>query len=364
VTEARRLATINHPSMIKVYDNFSEIGRQYLVLENVDGVDLEDLAKTNGVPFDFAEAAAWADQILDGLIYIHNMKPPVIHRAIKPKNIKLLAGGQVKLLAYSMTDANSQLDTSSNADDTQSPSLHYAPIELIWESLDAASQKVITNSYDEKSEALLKQPADARSDIFGIAATLYHLVTAKTPIDALERSIYMLEGKSDPLLPPHEVNPDVPVEVSNVIARGLEIKREDRFESASMMRQVLKTSLVLIKEREAEEAKQAAAAPVSAVPELETFAKPDVAPAVSTVGNIPPLHLSAEPAQAAISEVSAEEDSEIVRQLREAEAKRKLAEERAAEAERLLRERDMALSPLTKAEKKKRPEPDAYVPRP
>src|SRR5690606_18081831 len=278
VTEARRLATINHPSMIKVYDNFSEIGRQYLVLENVDGVDLEDLAKTNGVPFDFAEAAAWADQILDGLIYIHNMKPPVIHRAIKPKNIKLLAGGQVKLLAYSMTDANSQLDTSSNADDTQSPSLHYAPIELIWESLDAASQKVITNSYDEKSEALLKQPADARSDIFGLAATLYHLVTAKTPIDALERSIYMLEGKEDPPLPPHEVNADIPVEVSNVIMRGLEIKREDRFESASMMRQVLKTSLVLIEERKAEEAQQPVAR-TTQLPELETFSNPDPVPA-------------------------------------------------------------------------------------
>lgn len=379
VTEARRLATINHPSMIKVYDNFSEIGRQYLVLENVDGVDLEDLAKTNGVPFDFAEAAGWADQILDGLIYIHNMKPPVIHRAIKPKNIKLLAGGHVKLLAYSLTDANSQLDTSSNADSTQSPSLHFAPIELIWESLDPASQKVITNSYDEKSEALLKQPADARSDIFGMAATLYYLLTAKTPIDALERSIYMLEGKDDPLSPPHEANPEVPIEVSNVVMRGLEIKREDRFESASMMRQVLKTSLVLIAERKAEEAKQSAAAPVSAVvPELETFAKPepvpaaafngngiaDVAPAVSTVGNIPPLHLAAEPATAAASVINAEDDSEIVRQLREAEAKRKLAEERAAEAERLLRERDMAFSPQTKSEKTDRPEPDAYVPRP
>lgn len=379
VTEARRLATINHESLLKVYDNFSEIGRQYLVLENVDGMDLEDLTKTNGVPFGYAEAAGWADQILDGLIYIHNMKPPVIHRAIKPKNIKLLAGGHVKLLAYSMTDANSQLDTSSDADSTQSPSLHFAPIEQIWESLDPASQKVITNSYDEKSEALLKQPADARSDIFGMAATLYYLLTARSPIDALERSIYMLEGKDDPLAPPHEANPDVPPEVSNVVMRGLEIKREDRFESASMMRQVLKTSLVLIEERKAEEAKQAAAAPVSAVvPELETFAKPepapavafngngiaDVAPAISTIGNIPPLHLAAEPLNATASGITAEDDSEIVRQLREAEAKRKLAEERAAEAERLLRERDMALSPLTTPEKKERPEPDAYVPRP
>ncbi len=377
--EAKRLANINHSALLKVYDNFSEIGRQYLVLENVEGIDLEDLIKANGVPFGYVEAAGWADQILDGLISLHNMKPPVIHGAIKPKNIKLLAGGRVKLLAYSMTDANSPLDTSTNDAETASDAPHYAPIETIWASLDAASQKVITNSYDEKSEALLKQPADARSDIFGMAATLYYLLTGKTPIDALERSIFMLEGKDDPLTPPHEANPDVPAEVSNVIMRGLGIKREERFESASMMRQVLKTSLVLIEERIAEEAKQAAANPVPAVvPELETFAKPEPAPAaafngngiaeiatpVSTVGNIPPLHLAAEPLSASASGITADEDSEIVRQLREAEAKRKLAEERAAEAERLLRERDMALSPLTKPEKKERPEPDAYVPRP
>src|SRR5690606_31164359 len=110
--------------------------------------------------------------------------------------------------------------------------------------------------------------------------------------------------------------------------------------------------------------------------ELETFAKQESVaafePAVAfngsgadvstaTIGNIPALHLAAEPP--AVS-ATANEGSEIVQQLREAEAKRKLAEERAAEAERLLRERDMALSPLAKPETKERPEPDAYVPRP
>jgi hypothetical protein len=130
---------------------------------------------------------------------------------------------------------------------------------LIWEKLDPASRKVITNSYDEKAQKILEQSADARSDIYAVGATLYHLLTALLPIDALERSIDLLESKADPLPPPNKLRASIPREVSDVVLRALEIRRENRFSSAVIMRQVLRTAIVRIKEREAEEAKKQAA---------------------------------------------------------------------------------------------------------
>src|SRR5690606_20170290 len=120
-----------------------------------------------------------------------------------PQHIKMTADGKLKLLAYGIASGiASALEPGIGNPGTEQTQLHFSPLEQIWEGLDKASQKVITNSYDEKSEMLLKQPADARSDIFGLGATLYYLATGKKPVDALERSIDILEGKEDPLVSP------------------------------------------------------------------------------------------------------------------------------------------------------------------
>jgi len=350
--EAKALTQIQHESLVRVLDFFSEIGRQYLVLETVEGRDMAKLGEENGAPFGYELVTQWADRLLDALTYLHQFKPPIMHRAIKPRNLKLMADGKVKLVAYSMADGTSNLDTASDGKDA---ALNYSPIEIIWESLDSASQKVISNSYDEKSESLLKQGADAKSDVFGLAATLYFLLTGKTPVDALERSIELLEGKADPLSAPHVVDPSIPIEVSNVIMRAMEIKREKRFESASMLRQAIRTSLVLIKEREAVEAQKQN----DELLEQNIAEQREAAPISYVSVDVPNVEESFEPV---FAKNDLSESDLMKQQLREAEAQRKLAEERAAEAERLLRERDLALNPLVRAEIKDRPEPDAYVP--
>ncbi len=362
--EAKVLTEIKHESLVRVLDFFSEIGRQYLVLETVDGRDLAELVKESGAPFDYAEVTQWADQLLDALTYLHQFKPPVMHRAIKPKNLKLAADGKVKLIAYSMADGTSNLDTAENGKDA---ALNFSPIEIIWDSLDSASQKVISNSYDERSEGLLKQPADAKSDVFGLASTLYFLLTAKTPVDSLERSIELLEGKADPLSPPHVVDPSVPIEVSNVVMRAMEIKRENRFESASMMRQALKTSVVLIKEREASQAlkQNDALLDQNIAHQREESIKTNGfvnEPVVAPLEAFAPQAEAPVEVETVFAKTELSEADTMKQQLRDLEAQRKLAEERASEAERLLRERDLALNPLVHAERKDRPEPDAYVP--
>src|SRR5205823_9611437 len=82
----------------------------------------------------------------------------------------------------------------------------YQPLESVWSGLDRASQNVISHSYDDHALEVLEQPSDIRSDIYSLAATLYHLSTNRKPVDALERSIEILDGKQDPLMPPKMLN--------------------------------------------------------------------------------------------------------------------------------------------------------------
>lgn len=250
-SQAKILTEIKHDSLLHVHDYFSEIDRQYLVMESVDGDDLAELLERNKSAFAVSDVVDWADQILDALNYLHTFKPPVIHRNIRPQHIKLNSAGKIKLLAFGMTERDDARLSTTLKEDSAEPQMNYAPLELIWDGLDAASQKVISNSYDDRSARLLKEPADARSDIYSLGATLYHLVTGQTPVDPLERSIELLEGNPDPLKAPHKIDPKVPVELSEVLMRSLEIKRENRFDSAVIMRQVIRTAMVRVREREA-----------------------------------------------------------------------------------------------------------------
>jgi serine/threonine protein kinase len=245
VNQAKTLASVRHDSLIQVEDYFSEIGRQYLVLEAVEGDDLQSLLDNRNTPFSLEEAVSWAEQILDALHYLHTFDPPMLHRRVRPKNIRRLIDGRVKLLAYSLPDSEIPVTTGITSDEAE---LNYSPLELIWDGLDAASQKVIVGDYDDRSEKILKSPPDARSDIYSVGASLYFLLTARVPVDPLERSIEMLEGNPDPLRKPCELDSTIPQDVSDVIMRAMEIKRENRFDSAVIMRQVLRTAVKKVQE--------------------------------------------------------------------------------------------------------------------
>jgi len=324
--EAKILTEIKHESLLHVRDYFSEIDRQFLVLESVDGNILSELLAQIKKPFALLSVANWADQLLDALQYLHTRNPPIIHLDIKPQNIKLTANGKIKLLAFGVAknpDAKANAaDTNQTVDHT---ALHFSPLEQIWGGLDRASQNVIANSYDEKSEKILNQPADARSDIYALGATLYYLLTARHPIDALERSIDILEGKSDPLPTAKQLNPLVSSEISEVLMKALEIKRENRFDSAIIMRQVLRTAVVRVKEREAQEAKKQE--DILEIPLAENK-------------RLEPKHQVDGQKRLEI-EAEQKRQTELIKQkLRESETQRLIAEQRAAEAEKRLSEKE------------------------
>lgn len=247
-TQASALEKFSHNSAIAIRDHFSEGGRHYVVTDLVDGMDLASLLASLKRPFPLSDVVEWADKVLEVLNALHSFRPPTFYKALRPENLVQRADRSVAMLMSAAVLCGEQ----SSSDD----SVAYSPLEQLWTGLDAASQKVIINKYDEASERILKQDLDARCDIYSLGATLYHLVTARRPIDVLERSIEMIEGNPDPLKSPHKVDPSIPHEISDVIMKAMEIKREYRFDSAAIMRQVLKTALVRVKEREAEEARE------------------------------------------------------------------------------------------------------------
>ncbi len=363
--QAKRLSEIKHESLSHVQNFFSEVDRHYLVTEYIDGNTLGELLEKNNSSFPLTDVGNWADRLLDGINYLHTQNPPVIHGEIKPSNVRLETNGKVKLMVFNIIKgADEKAETIGSNQTFDAAVLPYLPLEQIWDGLDAASQKVILTNYDEKSERILEQPLDTRSDLYALAATLYHLLTARIPADSLTRSIDILEGKSDPLQSPSKLNPAVPTEISNVLMKALEIKRENRFSSAVIMRQVLRTAFVRVKEREATEVKPAKPVePQQAKPaEIKPIKREDDAvleiPLVEqkpselqTAPVVPPKNPEIEGEQARQLEL-------IKQQLRKAEEQRLEAERRAAEAEKRLLEKEaekpIAVEPATiKAEAEK-----------
>jgi serine/threonine protein kinase len=331
--KARALTEMKHESLLQVKDFFSEIDHHYLVTEFTDGNTLGELLEKNKKPFSPAEVENWADSLLDALNYLHNVTPPVIHGEVKPQNIRLSANDKVKLSAFNLVKSEDEINGATANQTFDGAVLPYLPLEQIWQGLDAASKKVILTNFDDKSEKILEQPSDARSDVFSLAATLYHLLTARIPADALTRSIDILEGKADPLQSPSELNPSVPKEVSEVLMKALEIKREDRFSSAVIMRQVLRTAFSRVKEREA-------GLPKTGRTEDEAVLEiPVVEPKPVMTAPVPvaPKNLEMESEQARQLEL-------IKQQLREAEARRLEAEQRATEAEKRLFEAEKSVT--------------------
>lgn len=220
--EARLLARLHHQALPRVSDHFNEGTGQFLVMQYIAGEDLADmLAQRNG-PFPQEEVLRWADQLCDALDYLHTQDPEIIHRDIKPQNLKLTARGQVVLLDFGLAKGSAgQMSVVTTSASIFGYTPNYAPLEQV--------QGLGT---------------DARSDIYALAATLYHLLTNVKPPDALSRAGALVNGQPDPLLPANKVAPQVSGAVANVLSKGMSQKRDDRFASAALMREAFRVASV------------------------------------------------------------------------------------------------------------------------
>ena len=215
--EARLLNGLHHPNLPHVSDYFTEGGGHFLVMQFIEGEDLFEILKRAGA-FPQENVLRWTNSLLDALDYLHSQEPPIIHRDIKPQNLKITTRGDIILLDFGLAKLNS--------DDTQAQlsvfgySRKYSPLEQIQGT-----------------------GTDARSDIFALGATVYHLLTGKPPIDVLARASAIVAGNPDPLVPVNEINEEIPAAVSNVLNTALALNAAARFSSAKAAQQALENAL-------------------------------------------------------------------------------------------------------------------------
>ncbi|MEP6946448.1 MAG: protein kinase [Acidobacteriota bacterium] len=220
--EAKILARLRHPVLPKVSDHFSENGELYLVMEHISGDDMSKRLETAGKPFPLSWVMFWADQLLDALAYLHSHEPPIIHRDIKPQNLKLTDENHIVLLDFGLSKDTANKSVVSQPGTSGSVvgyTPHFAPMEQI--------RGTGTNP---------------RSDIYALSATLYQLISNTVPADALTRADAMLSGEPDPIQPLSDINPEISPAVSNVILKGLEVTQDKRFPTATEMQRALRAA--------------------------------------------------------------------------------------------------------------------------
>ncbi len=212
--EARLLARLRHPAMTRVIDHFTEGDGQFLVMDFVAGEDLWEMMQRRGGAFPLEDVLIWADQLLDALDYLHRQDPPVIHRDIKPQNLKLSDTGQIILLDFGLAKGFAgQISRVTTSGSIFGYTPNYAPLEQIQGT-----------------------GTEPRSDLYSLSATLYHLLAGAMPPDVLTRLTATTEGQPDPLRSAHEVNGKVSADVAHLLHRGMAVARNQRFASAAEMR--------------------------------------------------------------------------------------------------------------------------------
>lgn len=259
--EAELLANLNHPTLPKVMDHFTQGEEQFLVMQFVSGHDLAELLGLREQPFAVEKVLGWAEQLLDALEELHSYEPPIIHRDLKPSNLKVTSKGRVVLLDFGLAKGAAGQMSTADADSQPKSIYGYTPNYAPLEQIRGAG-------------------TDARSDLYSLGATMWSLLTGKVPPDALSRVAEKEEGNADPLIHAHELNADVPVSVSEAISRAMNLNRNQRPASAAEMRRELHAG----KHRDA--TSQPLQSPIPGASTAETV-KMAEAPQVSTLPNQP-----------------------------------------------------------------------------
>ncbi len=204
--EAMILARLKHDNLPEVYDYFVDRGRYYLIMEYVEGNDLEIILEQKGKPgLPDTDVVSWSKQILSVLIYLHEQTPPIIYRDLKPSNIIIRkADNRAMLIDFGIARV-----VQSKTQKTAVGTVGYTPVEQY------------------------RGEPEPRSDIYALGVTMHHLISGVAPIPfQFEDLKKIVSGISH--------------RVSDVVMKAVEHEPEDRFSSAREMLDALtgKTSEV------------------------------------------------------------------------------------------------------------------------
>ncbi|HET9222896.1 MAG TPA: SUMF1/EgtB/PvdO family nonheme iron enzyme, partial [Roseiflexaceae bacterium] len=194
--EAALLARLSHPNLPRVIDRFDEDGKQFLVMEYVEGQTLRQALFERGGRATLDEARDWATQLCAVLGYLHSQSPPIIYRDLKPTNVMLRPDGRLALIDFGIAR-------------------FYKPGQAADTAIYGTVGYAAPEQYGEGQ-------TDQRSDIYALGVLLFHILTN-------------FDVASSPFrLPPiGRLRPDIPAPLARLIARATAMEPADRFASVA-----------------------------------------------------------------------------------------------------------------------------------
>jgi len=205
--EGEILKRLEHPALPRIYGVFKDDERQCvcMLLEYIPGPNLEILRRQQPQQrFSLVRMLNIIEPVINAVAYLHGQQPPIIHRDIKPANIVVPETDERAVLVDFGIAREYEADATTTAVRHCSPG-YAAP------------------------EQYSGQGTDLRTDIYGLGATCYTLVTGSAPADAFQRITTLVSKKFDPLIPVQELAPHVPAQVAQAIAQAMAIGQEQRF---------------------------------------------------------------------------------------------------------------------------------------
>jgi len=207
--EAVILASLRHPNLPRVTDHFVIPDQgQYLIMDYIEGEDLRQRMERVGFISE-EEAIKIGVAMCDALHYLHTRKPPIIHRDVKPGNVRITPDGHIYLVDFGLA----KLVKGSQATTT--------------------GARAMTPGYSPPEQYGTAR-TDPRTDIYSLGATLYAALCGVIPEDGLARAMDNIE-----LTPLRKRNPKVSRKLAAVIEKAMAVRPEDRFQSAEEFKQAL-----------------------------------------------------------------------------------------------------------------------------
>ena len=201
--EAKILSELTHPNMPSVSDYFSIGGRYYLVMDFIEGKDLSTILSEQGNPgLPEADVVEWSNQICDVLNYLHTRNPPIIYRDIKPSNIMIRDYDKKAIL------------------------IDFGIVRTVQAEEDMSLTKTAIGTIGYMSPEQYRGRPEARSDVYSLGATMYHLLTGVQPIPFNFQSVL-------------KERPDITEELNAIIMTSVRLKPAERFVSAMEMKKAL-----------------------------------------------------------------------------------------------------------------------------